>query len=71
MDEVDWSFPTDGSVSSVGAGAHVSAEAGDLATTGVSILSYLQEHGLCLCTLVAMSYGCKKEGGAGTLDINI
>jgi hypothetical protein len=34
-------------------------------------LSYLREHGLCLCTLVAMSYGCKKEGGVAMLDINI
>ncbi len=71
MDEVDRSFPTDGSVSSVGAGAHVSAEAGDSAPTGVSILSYLWEHGLCPHTLVAMSYGCKKEGGAAMLDNNI
>jgi hypothetical protein len=70
MDEVDCSFPTDGSVSSVGAGTDASAKADSLAATGVSILSYLQEHSLCLRTLVAMSYGCKKEGGAATLDIN-
>jgi hypothetical protein len=71
MDEVNCSFPTDSSVSFVGAGAHVSAETGDLATTIVLILSYLREHSLCLHTLVAMSYGCKKEGGAAMLDINI
>ncbi len=70
MDELDCSFPTDGSVSSVGAGTDVSAEAGGSAATKVSILSNLWEHGLCLCTLVAMSYGCKKEGGAAMLDIN-
>jgi hypothetical protein len=56
MDEVNCSFPTDGSVSSVSAGTDVSAEARGSAATGVSILSYLQKQGLCLCTLVAMSY---------------
>ncbi len=71
MDEVDRSFPADGSISSVGAGDHVSAEAGDSTTTGASIFSYLQEHGQCLRTLVAMSYGCKKECGAAILDISI
>ncbi len=70
MDEFDRSLFTDGSVSSVGAETDVSAEAGGSAATGVSILSYSWEHGLCLCTLVAMSYGCKKEGGAAMLDIN-
>ncbi len=70
MDEVNCLFPTDGSVSSVGVGTDVSAEAGSCAATGVLILSYLQEHGLCLSTFVAMSYSCKKEGGAEMLDIN-
>jgi hypothetical protein len=70
MDEVNRSFPTDGSVSFVGAGTDVSAEADSLAATGVLILSNLQEHSLCLCTLVAMSYGCKKEGGVAMLHIN-
>ncbi len=70
MDHFDCSFPTDSSVSSVGAGTDVSSEAGGLTATKVSILFYLWEHSLCLCTLVAMSYGCKKEGGAAMLDIN-
>ena len=69
MDEVDCSFPTDSSVSSVGAGTDASAKADSLAATGVSILSYLQEHSLCLRTLVAMSQGCKNESGALLLDI--
>ncbi len=31
---------------------------------GCTILSYLQVHGFSLCTLVAMSYRCKKVDGA-------
>ncbi len=70
MDEFNRSLPTDGSVSSVGDGTYVSAKAGGLAPAGVSILSYLQEHGYCLCTLAAMSHGCKKEDSEVMLYIN-
>ena len=70
MDVFDFSLPTDGSVSSVGTGTDVSAEAGGLAPAGALIVSYLQEHGYSLRTLVAMSHGCKKEGDAVMLGIN-
>jgi hypothetical protein len=60
MDEVNCSFPTYGSVSFVGAGTDVSSEAGSFAATRVLILSYLQEHGLCLCTLVASVWRLKR-----------
>jgi hypothetical protein len=69
MDEVDCSHPTGGSIFSVGDGTDGSAEAGALAHTGVLISAYLQEHGYCLCTLVAMSHGCKNESSALLLDI--
>ena len=55
MDDFDCSFPTDGSVSSVGAGTDVSVEADGLAATVVLFLYYFRKHGLCLCTLVDMS----------------
>jgi hypothetical protein len=69
MDEVDCSHPTGGSVSSVGDRTDGSTVAGALAPNRVLILAYLQEHGYCLCTLVAMSQGCKNESGALLLDI--
>jgi hypothetical protein len=60
MDEVDCTPPANGSISLFGGETDVSVEAGDPAPTGGgTILSYLQEHGISLRTLVAMSHGCK------------
>jgi hypothetical protein len=72
MDEVDCTSPADGSISVVGGGTDVYVEAGDPAPTGGgTILSYLQEHGISLCTLVAMtmSHRCKKLNGTVMLEI--
>ena len=68
--------PADGGISSgVGGETDVSIEAGGFAPTKprrnehFSIVSYLQEHGYSLRTIVAMSHGLKKDDGTPMLDI--